>query len=119
MNRLGRKGEDLAVDHLEGLGYTILERNVRLSQGELDAVARDKETIVFVEVKARSGEGYGAPQEAVDRAKQSRLTRLAREWLQLHGQEDAPARFDVVSVLVDRSGRPGIRVFKNAFEASE
>jgi len=117
MNGLGKRGEDLAAERLESLGYAILERNVRLSGGELDAVAREGGAIVFVEVKTRSGTGYGTPQEAVDLVKQKRLTGLAQEWLQMKGLEDMPARFDVVAVTMDSRGRPGIEIFRNAFEA--
>ncbi len=117
MNRLGQGGETLAAERLESLGYTILGRNVRLSNGELDVVARDGQTVVFIEVKTRSGTGYGSPQEAVDPPKQRRLTRLALEWLQIHELAEASARFDVVAVVMDNRGRPEIEVFKNAFEA--
>ncbi len=117
MNRLGQRGEDLAADYLESLGYAILERNIRLSAGELDAVAKDGDVVVFVEVKARSGNKFGTPQEAVNAAKQKRLTRLALEWLQIHNMAEASARFDVVSVVADKGSRPRIEVFRNAFEA--
>ncbi len=117
MNRLGQEGEDLAVTYLERAGYSILGRNVRLSGGELDAVARDGEVVVFVEVKTRSGSRFGPPQEAVDLAKQRRLTRLAQEWLQVHGLSESRARFDVVSIMIENRGKPLLRIFKNAFEA--
>lgn len=117
MNSLGQRGEDLAADHLQDLGYTILGRNVRLSGGELDLVAEDHGSIVFVEVKTRSGSRYGSPQEAVDAAKQRRLTGLALEWLQKNGLADSPARFDVVGIMMGNREKARIRVFKNAFEA--
>ena len=115
--RLGRRGEEIAADHLASLGYEILERNVRTAAGEIDAVALDKGTIVFVEVKTRSGSGFGTPQEAVDRSKQRRLTRLALNWLQARGLTDRPARFDVVSVRLAPRGEAEVELFRNAFEA--
>ena len=118
MNALGQRGEDLAVDHLQGLGYTILGRNVRLSGGELDVVAEEGGSIVFVEVKTRSGARYGSPQEAVDLAKQRRLTGLALEWLQKNGLSEARARFDVVGIMLRSRDKARIEVFRNAFEAS-
>ena len=80
-------------------------------------MARDGEVVVFVEVKTRSGIRFGAPQEAVDLAKQRRLTGLAREWLQINGLEDSRARFDVVAVRLPAQGHPRVEIIKNAFEA--
>ena len=120
MNRreLGQRGEDLACRVLKKKGYRIIDRNVRLPGGELDVIARFKKTLVFVEVKTRTSTAFGAPQEAVDRRKQERLTRLAWTWLKQEGLEDSPARFDVVSILVNQDGdRARVEVFENAFEA--
>jgi putative endonuclease len=94
--RLGARGEDAAARHLEQLGYRIVVRNWRSRLGELDIVALDGETIVFVEVKLRY-DPYD-PLEAVDGRKQHRLSRLAFDFLLRHGMLDAPARFDVVAV---------------------
>ena len=100
---LGRAGEDLAARHLERRGFRILERGFRTRDGEIDLVAADGDTVVFVEVKARSGSACGRPAEAVDGRKQRRLLRAARVWLHRHGATEAPCRFDVVEVL----SRPG------------
>jgi len=116
---LGRRGEEVAVGHLASLGYEILERNVRTTAGEIDAVAREGGAIVFVEIKTRSGSSFGPPQEAVDRAKQRRLTRLALDWLQARGLLGQAARFDVVSVKLAPKGEPLVELFRNAFEARE
>jgi putative endonuclease len=116
---LGQRGEEIAVGHLASLGYEILERNVRTAAGEIDAVAREDGVIVFVEVKTRSGSGFGEPQEAVNRAKQRRLTRLAQNWLQVKGLTDRPARFDVVSVRLASGREARVELFRNAFEARE
>ena len=100
---LGRAGEDLAARHLETLGFRVLERRFRTRDGEIDLVAADGPTVVFVEVKTRSGSACGRPAEAVDGRKQSRLLRAARVWLHRHGATERPCRFDVVEVLL----RPG------------
>lgn len=113
---VGRFGEQRAAEHLAGLGYEVLDRNWRVSgaggdrpaAGELDLVVRDGSTIVFVEVKTRSGRGFGTPAESVTREKVGRLRRLAVRWLEAHPEHTpAPIRFDVVSVL---RGRDGVEV---------
>jgi putative endonuclease len=103
---LGRAGEDFAARHLEARGFRILERGFRTRDGEIDLVAADGGTVVFVEVKARSVTVCGRPAEAVDGRKQRRLLRAARVWLHRHGATESPCRFDVVEVL----SRPGEEV---------
>ena len=100
---LGRSGEDLAVDHLLGQGYAILDRNWRCPIGELDIVARDGETTVVVEVKTRSGLGFGHPLDAITPVKLARLRRLAAAWCEAHGGA-THLRVDAVAVLTDRRG---------------
>lgn len=100
---LGRSGEDLAVDHLEAQGYAILDRNWRCSIGEVDIVARDGATTVVVEVKTRSGAGFGHPLEAITPVKLARLRRLAAAWCEAHGPVDR-LRVDAISVVADRDG---------------
>lgn len=102
---LGALGEQLAVGHLTDAGLRVLDRNWRTRHGELDVVARDGDSLVFCEVKARRGTGYGAPAAAVTPAKQQRLRSLALQWLAAHDEHARDLRFDVVSVLV-RPGRP-------------
>ena len=77
MTSLGHEGEDMAVGYLKDKGFTILCRNYKTPLGEADIIARDRETIVFIEVKARSNAGFGEPFEAVDGRKQERLRRIA------------------------------------------
>jgi putative endonuclease len=103
---LGRWGEDLAAQHLEAAGYEVLARNWRCREGELDIVARCGGALVFVEVKTRTGIGYGEPAEAVSLTKARRIRVLAARWLaecRPPGWHDL--RFDVVSV-VRRPGTP-------------
>jgi len=113
---LGRAGEALAARHLEGRGYRILERGFRTRNGEIDLVAADGGTVVFVEVKARSGAACGRPAEAVDGRKQYRLLRAARIWLHRHGATDAPCRFDVIEVLSAPGGEVVANHILDAFQ---
>jgi putative endonuclease len=101
---VGRFGEQTAARHLTDAGMTILDRNWRPAgtgiRGELDLVARDGDALVIVEVKTRSGTGFGAPAESVTWQKTQRIRRLALAWLAAHpGQGNASIRFDVISVL--------------------
>jgi len=99
---LGRKAEALAVEHLRKQGLRIEERNFRCRLGEIDLVARDGATLVFVEVRSRTTVQFGFPQESVGHRKQQRLRRIAQVYLQ--GRGEAAVRFDVVSVRFDRQG---------------
>ncbi len=115
---LGQRGETAAAHYLKRLGYTIVARSYRDSFGEIDLVAIDQQTVVFVEVKTRESTDKGHPAEAVDYDKQRRLTRLALAYLKRHKLLEHRARFDVVSILWPHSGtQPTIEHFKNAFEA--
>jgi putative endonuclease len=114
---LGKTGEDLACRELTRRGYEILARRWRLRAGEIDIIARDGHTIVFVEVKARVGGDFGAPAEAVSRAKQRRIAQLAAMFLARNRLSDCRCRFDVVSVDVG-ARVPNVQVFQNAFDAA-
>ena len=98
MNRAarGRAGEDAAAALLEAHGYRIVGRNVRLPGGEIDIIARDGDTVVFVEVKARATASYGSAVGAVDARKRATLRAVASDWLQVAAPR-AHARFDVVT----------------------
>jgi putative endonuclease len=113
---LGKTGEDLACRELERRGYEILVRRWRVRGGEIDIIARDGQTTVFVEVKARYGDAYGDGVDAVTACKQRRIVRLALAYLARHRLLDAPCRFDVVSIAIDRTP-PAVEVFANAFDA--
>ena len=114
---LGTEGERLAARYLRRLGYKILARRYRTALGELDLIARDGKCIVFVEVKTRRSALAGQPHEAVDRAKQAQLTRLALAFLKRFRRLEQPARFDVVSIIWEGpSGEPQIVHYRNAFE---
>ena len=117
---LGRAGEQAAADHLEAKGYRLMDRNYRFEREEIDLVmfeptpANDGGEIVFVEVKARRGTGFGRPEDAVDAAKQKSIRRVAEAWLHERKLFPSPVRFDVVAVLYDR-GEPTVEHFENAF----
>jgi len=111
---LGELGEALAERLLRSKGYRILARNHRTRLGEIDLVCRDRDTIVFVEVKARTSDAFGSPADAVGSTKRSRLRRLAEEYLAGRGEEDRPVRFDVVSVRLDGPA-PAVEHIEGAF----
>ena len=101
---LGRRGEQVAAEYLQQAGMRILDRNWRCAAGELDIVAAERRTLVACEVKTRSGTWYGSPLEAVSRAKQMRLRKLAIAWVVAHGVLFDEVRVDVIGLLADRSG---------------
>lgn len=105
---VGILGEDLAAEYLESAGLTVLDRNWRCRHGELDLIAQDGATLVFVEVKTRTGLGYGTPAEAVTPAKAERLRRLAGLWLAEQDRRWDRIRVDVVTVVLRRGSAPDI-----------
>lgn len=113
---LGKYGEDLACRELEGRGYAIIARRYRRRGGELDIIARDGDTTVFIEVKARDSRDFGDAAEAVTRLKRRRMKHLALDYLMRNGLLDSRCRFDVVSIHFDDE-RPIIELYQNAFDA--
>ena len=111
---LGRRGEAEARRYLESLGYRILAERFRTRIGEIDLVAEDHGSIVFVEVKTRRSRGCGAPEESVSPVKQRRLALLASTFLAAKGLAGRDCRFDVVAVEED-SGRLDVRHLRDAF----
>lgn len=115
---LGQRGEAVARKHLRRLGYKLVGGGERDFLGELDIVAVDGRTIVFVEVKTRATHDAGHPAEAVDQEKQRRLTRLALSYLRRHGLLEYSARFDVIAITWPAEvKRPTLEHFPNAFSA--
>ncbi len=112
---LGKKGEDLAIAELRGLKYKILERNFKCALGEIDIIAREKDTLVFVEVKTRRTRDFGGPAAAVNARKQRQLSRVALTYLNMKKLGQTPARFDVVAVELIPPA-PRIEVLRDAFE---
>jgi putative endonuclease len=114
---IGRRGEALAVALLRAEGLTIVERNFRCRAGEIDLVAFDGPTLVFVEVRSRRGDRAGTPFESVDGRKQARVTRVARHFLAARGLVDHDVRFDVVGVRFDHEP-PAVEHLRAAFDAA-
>src|SRR5262245_20604283 len=116
---VGQRGEELAARFLERRGFAILARNLRSRLGEIDLIARDGRTLVFVEVKARRGSGGDPPQAAVDGRKQARLARVAVDYLARERAGGEACRFDVVAVTFDAGDPAGgvarIEHFPGAF----
>ena len=102
--RLGRRGEDIAVGHLQRRGYVIVARNWRCSAGEIDIVAQEGETLAFVEVRTRRGERFGTPEESITPDKQARLVTLAETYLQEEDLPDVAWRIDVVGIVLGQQG---------------
>jgi len=107
-------GEELACAELQRRGYAILERRYRTRAGEIDIVARDGGTVVFVEVKTRMGSAFGGAAVAVTSWKQRRVAHLALDYLSRHGLHTCPCRFDVVAIDVE-DGDARITVYRSAF----
>ncbi|OGW77428.1 MAG: YraN family protein [Omnitrophica bacterium RIFCSPHIGHO2_02_FULL_49_9] len=111
----GAFGESIGEAYLAKLGYRILERNVRSPFGEIDLVADDKGTVVFVEIKTRRNLSYGFPEESVGRRKQKKLASLASWYLMHYPKRNPQVRFDVLSILLS-DHKPEIRLIQQAFE---
>ncbi|MCF8051826.1 MAG: YraN family protein [Desulfobacterales bacterium] len=112
---LGQKGERLAAWYLKLCGYRVLEQNYRNRIGEIDIIAREGATLVFVEVKARKDDRFGPPKAAVTLKKQQKISQTALAYLKETRQMDRRARFDVVSIQMAQVP-PRIELIRNAFE---
>jgi len=113
--QFGRTSEAVAARFLKKRRYKILETNFRTRLGEVDIIAKDGDTIAFIEVKARTSDHFGNPKGAVTLQKQRKISMAALQYLKATDQSDAKARFDVVSIS-SRSDPPAIEIIKNAFE---
>lgn len=113
MKSLGPKGEEIAVKHLKAKGFSILHRNYKTVLGEADIICKDGDTLVFVEVKARSSDAFGQPFEAVNHRKQEKLKKIALYYLK-HQQIESPVRFDIISII-SRNGKNEVEHIEEAF----
>lgn len=113
--KFGRESESIVVKQLKKQGYKILEQNYRTQLGEIDIIAKDKKTLVFVEVKARRSDLYGSPKWAITPKKQRQMSKVALYYLKVTKQTQVKARFDVVT-LRSTEHMPRIDIIKNAFE---
>jgi len=113
--RTGRDSETVASHYLQEHGLEIIERNVRSPWGEVDLVARDGPSYVFVEIRSHRSARWGAAQESITRSKRKRVVRVALWYLKRHGLLGVPVRFDVVAVQW-RADKAEIRWFPGAFD---
>jgi putative endonuclease len=115
---LGQRGEAEAEKFLRALGYRIVGRRERVLRGDIDLVALDGRTVVFVEVRSRSDTAHGHPAETVGLQKQRRVAELATAYIRRHRLEDCQVRIDVVTVMFGPEGsRPVVEHFQNAFDS--
>jgi len=105
----------LALKRIKKLGYKAIQQNYRCPQGEIDLIAKDKNTLVFIEIKTRKGKSLGYAKEAVNARKQRQLSKVALTYMKSNKCMEARARFDVVAISF-ATGSPEIEVIKNAFE---
>ena len=112
---LGKRGEDLALRFLKRNGYKIIERNYVCKMGEMDIIAQEKDTLVFVEVKTRTSMDFGPPQLAVNPTKQMQLSKVALNFLKEKRLEDVKARFDVIAIVLRPTGEE-IELIRDAFD---
>jgi putative endonuclease len=113
--RFGKIGESLAVKKLISSGYSILEKNFRAKPGEVDIIAKDKDSIVFVEVKSRKTKRYGNAKYSITSTKQRKISMAALAYLKQKKMMNKKARFDVVIIHPDKTNHE-IELIKNAFE---
>ncbi len=113
----GREAEELAAAFLEERGFAILDRNHAIRQGEVDLVAREGDVLCFVEVRSRTSEAQGGPEETVSAAKARRVVAAATDWAARNGGLDREIRFDVVAVTLLDGAPPRVEHFRGAFDA--
>ncbi len=112
---LGQKGEEFALRFLKKRGYQIIQKNYVCKMGEMDIIAKEKDTLVFIEVKTRTSTTFGPPQLAVNHKKQSQMSKVALYFLKEKKLEDIKARFDVVAILLGPRGEE-IELIRDAFD---
>ena len=112
---IGNKAENLACDYLLNKGWEILDRNYYSGHSEVDIIAKDGESIVFLEVKMRSSTKFGHPIEQVTEAKVAHIFKAAEAWIVEKGMQDSPLRFDVIAILQKEHHSPRIDHFEDAY----
>jgi putative endonuclease len=113
---LGKSGEEIAVNFLKNSGYRVLMRNYKTKLGEIDIIAKDQDTLAFIEVKTRHSDRFGLPSEAVSEPKQRQISKVALSFLKEKGLLHKKARFDVVSIIYSSTEKPKIDLIKDAFD---
>jgi putative endonuclease len=112
---LGKKGEQIALDFVRKRKYKIVGKNFRFQRGEIDIIAYDGQTLVFLEVKTRKSRKYGPPEESVTPAKQVQIRKVAQWYLVKKGLTDVACRFDVLAITMEEDGNNQIHHIQNAF----
>jgi len=115
-HQFGKDSEQLAVEYLQKNGYMIIQRNYRTRGGEIDIIAKENNTLVFIEVKSRTTTRYGHAIQSLTRQQQKRLSKTALTYLHQHKMKNQSARFDVVAIQKNEYAGTEIRLIKNAFE---
>ncbi len=113
---LGEYGEEIAITYLEGQKYAVIVRNYRCKCGELDIIAKEDKTLVFIEVKTRRNVAYGPPQFSVTQFKQRQISKAALVYMAANKLGDVNARFDVIAIYLRDHEKPRINHIKNAFD---
>lgn len=113
--KLGEEGELLAIELLKNKGFEIVKKNYRFGKGEIDIIAKEKDFIVFIEVKTRENLNYGEPEEAITKSKQKQLRKIAQCYLAEKKIVDYNCRFDVIGILLEKGKMPRINHIENAF----
>jgi putative endonuclease len=111
----GAEGEEIAAEHLVNSGYEIIKRNYHFGHGEIDIIAKENDTLVFVEVKTRKNLEFGPPELAVTRSKQRQINKIAEAYLYEKEIRDIDCRIDVIAILLKKNLPPEINHIKNAF----
>jgi len=114
-HELGKSGESVALAYLKKKKYHILKKGFRLFRGEIDIIAYDRSTLVFIEVKTRRSTHFGLPEESVTHSKQQQIKKIAQGFLTLNNLNDVECRFDVLSLVYDGQKDYFIKHIKNAF----
>ena len=114
-HKLGKLGEKIAQKYLQKEKFRIVEKGYCLHRGEIDLIAYDGETLVFVEVKTRGSGALGLPEESVNKRKQGQIRKIAEGYLAMNSIDEVECRFDVVSLLFDENGDYSLSHFKDAF----
>jgi putative endonuclease len=112
---LGKLGEKIALHYLKDKKYKIIAKSYRLFRGEIDIIAYDHETLVFIEVKTRKSTDYGFPEESVTPSKQQQIRKVAQGFLAKNNLQDVECRFDVISLSFDEKEGYSVQHLKNAF----
>ncbi|THB79771.1 MAG: YraN family protein [Desulfobulbaceae bacterium] len=116
-HKTGQIGEKLAYDYLQNIGLAVIQRNYKCPLGEIDLVAQENETIIFIEVKTRTGHQFGGPEESVTKAKQRKIIQVALGYLAQYGLQDYAVRFDVIAITLTGNIHR-LEHIEDAFDAS-